>query len=61
MELKSSKILIHICIGLEAQTEDEDMSEDKHAVSQRPTVVDEGDSVNRNSPGIYAEDKPSLD
>ena len=37
------------------------MSEDKHAVSQRPTVVDEGDSVNRNSPGIYAEDKPTLD
>ena len=34
---ESSKILIHICIGLEAQTEDEDededMSEDKHVVS----------------------------
>ena len=61
MGQESPKILIHIYIGLEAQTEDEDMSEDKHAVSQRPTVVDEGDSVNRNSPGIYTEDKPSLD
>ena len=58
---ESSKILIHICIGLKAQIEDEDMFEDKHAVSQRPTVVEEGDNVNRNSPGIYAKDKPSLD
>ena len=30
---ESPKILIHICIGPEAQTEDENMSEDKHAVS----------------------------
>ena len=30
---ESPKILIHIYIGLEAQTEDEDMSDDKHAVS----------------------------
>ena len=30
---ESSKILIHICIELEVQTEDEDMSEDKHTVS----------------------------
>ena len=37
------------------------MFEDKHAVSQRPTVVGEGDSVNRNSLGSYAEDEPSLD
>ena len=37
------------------------MSEDKHAVSQRPTVVDEGDSVNRNGPGNFAEDEPFLD
>ena len=58
---ESSKILIHICIGLEAQIEDEDMFEDKHAMSQRPTVVEEGDNVNRNSPRIYAEDEPSLD
>ena len=33
MGSKSPKILIHICIELEAQIEDEDMSEDKHAVS----------------------------
>ena len=58
---ESSKILIHIWIGLKAQTEDEDMSKDKHAMSQRPTVVGEEDSVNCNSPGSYAEDKPSLD
>ena len=58
---ESSKILIHICIGLKAQIEDKDMFEDKHAVSQRPTVVEEGDNVNRNSPGIYAKDEPSLD
>ena len=31
--LESPKILIHVCIRLEAQTEDEDMSKDKHAVS----------------------------
>ena len=31
--LESPKILIHICIELEVQTEDEDMSEDKHTVS----------------------------
>ena len=31
--LESPKILIHICIELEVQTEDEDMSEDKHVVS----------------------------
>ena len=30
--LESPKILIHVCIGLEAQTEDEDMFEDKHVV-----------------------------
>ena len=30
---ESSKILIHICIRLKAQTEDEDMSEDEHVVS----------------------------
>ena len=58
---ESSKILIHICIGLKAQTEDEDMSKDKHVVSQRPTIVGEEDNVNRNSPGSYAEDEPSLD
>ena len=33
------------------------MSDDKHAVSQRPTVVGEGDSVNRNGPGNFAEDE----
>ena len=58
---ESSKILIHICIGLKAQTEDEDMFEDKHALSQRPTVVGEEDSVNCNSPGSYTEDEPSFD
>ena len=58
---ESSKILIHICIRLKAQTEDKDMSKDKHVVLQRPTVVGEEDSVNRNSPGSYAEDEPSLD
>ena len=31
--LESPKILIHICIELEVQTEDEDLSEDKHTVS----------------------------
>ena len=31
--LESPKILIHVCIRLEAQTEDEGMSKDKHAVS----------------------------
>ena len=31
--LESPKILIYICIELEVQTEDEDMSEDKHTVS----------------------------
>ena len=36
------------------------MFENKYAVSQRPTVVEEGDNVNRNSPGIYAKDEPSL-
>ena len=61
MGLKSSKILIHICIRSKAQTEDEDMSEDKHAVSQRPTVVGKEDSVNRNTLGDYAEDEPFLD
>ena len=59
--MESSKILIHICIGLKAQTEDEDMFEDKHALSQRPIVVSEDDSVNCNSPGSYTEDEPSLD
>ena len=58
---ESSKILIHICIGLEAQTKDEDMFEDKHALSQRPTVVGEEDSVNCNSLGSYTEDEPSID
>ena len=58
---ESSKILIHICIGLEAQTKDEDMFEDKHALSQRPTVVGEEGSVNRNSLGNYTEDKPFPD
>ena len=38
---ESTKIRIHICIRLKAQTENEDMSEDKHSVSQRPTVVGE--------------------
>ena len=58
---ESSKILIHICIGLKAQIEDEDVFEDKHVVSQRPTVEEKGDNVNRSSPGIYVEDEPSLD
>ena len=53
---ESLKILIHICIRLEAQTEDKD----KHVVSWRPTVIGEEDSVNRNSPANYAEDEPSL-
>ena len=58
---ESPKVLIHICIRPKAQTEDEDMFEDKHALSQRPTVVGEEDSVNCNSLGSYTEDKPSLD
>ena len=36
------------------------MFEKKYAVSQRPTVVEEGDNVNHNSPEIYAKDEPSL-
>ena len=43
------------------EDEDEDMFEDKHVVSQRPTVVGERDSVNCNGPGNFAEDKPFLD
>ena len=30
--LESPKILIHVCIELQAQTDDKDMSEDKHTV-----------------------------
>ena len=59
--LESPKILIHVCIGLEAQIEDKDMSEDKHSVSQRPTVVGEEGSVNRNSPRSYVKDEPFID
>ena len=58
---ESPKVLIHICIELEAQTEVEDLSEDKHAVSQRAIVVSKEDSVNRNSPGNYVEDENFLD
>ena len=57
----SPRILIHICIRPKAQTEDEDMFEDKRAVSWKPTVVGEEDSVNRNTLGDYAEDEPFLD
>ena len=37
------------------------MSEDEDVVSQRPTIVGEEDSVNRNAPGDYADDEFFLD
>ena len=51
----------YIYIGLEAQTEDEDMFEDKHVVSQKPTVVGERDSVNCNDLGNFTKDESFLD
>ena len=61
MGSESPKILIHICIGPKTQTDNDDMFKDKHAVSLRPIVVGEEDSINRNTPGNYAEDEPFLD
>ena len=58
---ESPKVLTHICIRPKDQTEDVDMFEDEHAVSQRPTAVGEEDSVNCNTLGDYAKDKPFLD